>query len=237
MKYTPYSFSKINCYKTCPKQFENRYITRQLADDSYQRPTFFERGSFVHDYIARRLEGGTGEMYGYNTVEVDDKMKLMEDADKALENDYVAMTFNFKDTKVEGGIRLDENLLPTTQGGHTVTGKVDYYAVEKEIGSIIDWKSGNYQSESNFEQLELYALWIFQTYPAVTEVDLVFYYLEHQKFNVKTVTFEDVILFRNNLADNIGTIESTTKFEVKPSSSCKYCMYIDDCKDKYGINP
>lgn len=240
MKYAPYSFSKINCFKTCPKQFDYTYVNKIAPDEKYSDPIFFQRGRFVHDYLAHRLSGGAGEVYGAENVPVDDKMKLMEDAENALNNDYVSMTFEYAVTKVENEIRFDENLLPgndykSFNSGYTVNGKVDYYAVDGEVGAVIDWKSGRYQEESKYAQLELYALWLFQTNPKLKVVDLLFYYVEHDKFNMKTVTIEDVIDFRNNLSSDIDTIENIVDFIVAPSSSCKYCKFLDTCRDKYNI--
>jgi CRISPR/Cas system-associated exonuclease Cas4 (RecB family) len=240
MKYKPYSFSKINCFKTCPKQFEFTYVNKIAPDDTYTDPIFFQRGRFVHEYIAHRLSGGAGELYGFDSLPVEDKMNLIDNANETLNNDYVSMTFNYDVTKIENEIRFDENLLPGNDyswgADHTVTGKVDYYAVDGNLGCIIDWKSGNYQDTSNFDQLELYAVWLFQNFPKITEVDLLFYYVEHQKFNIKTVTIEDVIKFRNKLGNSIELIENTVDFDVTPSPSCKYCKFLNTCRTDGNIN-
>lgn len=239
MKYAPYSFSKINCFKTCPKQFDYTYVNQIAPDESYTDPSFFQRGRFVHDYIAHRLNGGSGEVYGYETLDIDDKMKLMEDAEETLSNDYVSMTYDFTTTKVENEIRFNFNLLPTDfkkDVPFAIRGYVDYYAIEGEVGVLIDWKSGHLQEKSNYNQLELYALWIFQNYPKVKEIDMLFFYVEHQKFNIKTVTLEDVAIFRNNLASDMSMIENTKEFNITPSKSCEYCQFLNTCRDKYNID-
>ena len=236
MKYAPYSFSKINCFKNCPQQFDWTYVNKIPIDVEYSDPSFFQRGRFVHKYLAHRLEGGAGEVYGYNSVTVEDKMNLIESAENALSDEYITMTYEFDVTKVENELRLDFDLLPTTfDKEFAIKGFVDYYAVDGEVGIIVDWKSGNYQEESKYDQLELYALWVFQTYPNVKEIDLLFYYIEHNKFNLKTVTLEDAVEFRENLSDSIIEIEKTKEFTINPSKSCQYCKFLETCRDKYDI--
>jgi CRISPR/Cas system-associated exonuclease Cas4 (RecB family) len=235
MHYAPYSFSKINCFEHCQKQFEFTYVNKISPDVEYRDPIFFQRGRFIHTYIAHRLNGGAGEVYGYNNVDIEDKLKLIEDAEKTLENEYVSLTLGYKVTCVEKEIRLDSNLLPTN-GAYIVNGYIDYYAVNEEIGTVIDWKSGTYRPTQKFKQLELYALWIFQTYPKIKEVDLLYYFIEDQKYAFKTVTLEDVIELRNNLSISINTIESTKVFELNPSKSCEYCKFVNTCRDKYNID-
>jgi len=234
MKYAPYSFSKINSFEHCQKQFEYTYVNKISPDVEYRDPIFFQRGRFVHAYLAHRLNGGAGEVYGYNTVEIDDRLKLIENAEDTLENEYVSLTLGFEVTGVEKEIRLDSDLLPTN-GDYIVNGYVDYYAVDKELATIIDWKSGQYRPTQKFKQLELYALWVFQNYPEVKEVDLLYYFVEEQKYAFKTVTLEDVIDFRENLGVSINAIEATDEFDINPSKSCEYCKFINTCRDKYNI--
>ncbi|RLC46961.1 MAG: hypothetical protein DRH57_04980 [Candidatus Cloacimonadota bacterium] len=234
MKYAPYSFSKINSFEHCQKQFEFTYVNKISPDVEYRDPIFFQRGRFVHAYLAHRLTGGAGEVYGYNNVEIADRLKLIEDAENTLSNEYVALTLGFEVTNVEKEIRLDSNLLPTN-GDYAVNGYVDYYAVDGEFATVIDWKSGQYRPTQKFKQLELYALWLFQTYSEIKEVDLLYYFVEEQKYAFKTVTLEDVIELRNNLGVSINIIEATDEFELNPSKSCEYCKFINTCRDKYNI--
>ena len=54
MKYMPYSFSKINTFKQCQKKFEWTYVNKKPIDKNYSDPSFFQRGRFIHQYIANK---------------------------------------------------------------------------------------------------------------------------------------------------------------------------------------
>lgn len=234
MKYAPYSFSKIKTFKQCPKRFDWQYINKIDIDQDYIDPTFFQRGRFIHQYIAKRLMGGSGEINGYIDIDVDDKLALIENADKALENEYINMTFDFDITEVEKPMKLDTDLISTEGSNHSFKGFIDYFAIEGNLAVIVDWKSGKFRENPNYEQLELYAIWVIQNYPEVEEVDLVFFYVEHNKFVMKTITIEDVIEFRNNLAEDIITIETTKEFNPVSSKDCAYCPFFNTCSDEFG---
>jgi len=235
MKYAPYSFSKIKTFQQCPKQFEWKYVNKKDLDDDYTDPTFFQRGRFIHQYIAKRLAGGSGDINGYIDIDVDDKLSLIESADKMFENDYINMTFDFDITEIEKPIKLDYNLITTDTKEYAINGYIDYFAVQGNLAVIVDWKSGKYRENPRYDQLELYAIWVLQNYEDVDEIDLVFYYIEHDKFVMKTVTLDQVIKFRNNLGNNISEIENSEVFNINPTRECTFCPFFNSCSDEFGI--
>jgi len=235
MKYAPYSFTKIKTFQHCPKQFEWKYVNKIELDDDYTDPLFFQRGRFVHQYIAKRLAGGTGEINGFMDIAVDDKLSLIENADESLNNEYISMTFDFDVTEIEKSMRLDYDLIATTEKGYALNGYIDYFAVHNNFAMIVDWKSGKYREDPRYDQLELYAIWLFQNYPEVEEIDLVFFYVEYNKFNMKTVTLDDIIEFRKKLRENILEIERTNDFEAKPSRECVHCPFVNTCSLEHDI--
>lgn len=233
MKFKPYSFSKIHTFKSCRKQFKYSYIDKIAVDRDYTDPKFFVRGRFIHAYIADRLKGGQGLLSGYQEVEVHDKLDLINKADRVFENDYINMTFEYDITGVERNIKLCENLMPTTTKDFLIKGYIDYFAVHKSIAVIVDWKSGKSHENPSYEQLELYAIWLLEKYNDITEVDLIFYYIEHDEFRLKTITQKEIKEFKNKLLNQINDIEVEEDFLPNPSTHCTFCPYFTQCVDDH----
>jgi len=233
MKYKPYSFSKIKTFQQCPQKFNWQYINKIDIDKNFVDPSFFVRGRFIHQFIANKLSGGDGNINGFTDLLTHDKLDLINHADQMLENEYLQYTFNLEHTKVEKRIKLSDTLLPTNKN-HLFVGAIDYFAVEDDFATIIDWKSGKYRDNPSFDQLELYAIWIIETYPKVDEIDLCFFYIEEEKFIINTITRELVIKFKEKLLLEIQEIENTQIFTINPTGGCKYCAFIDTCIEKYN---
>lgn len=237
MKYAPYSFSKINTFFDCQKKFEFTYVNKISVDKEYTDPSYFIRGRFLHAYIADRLKGGNGmKIKGYN-IEINDKLNLVEHADTTLENEYIGMTYDFDTNLIESYISLDKKLTPNKiKNKSAISGYIDYCAVQDDYGIIIDWKSGKYKTKQHFTQLEIYSIWLFQKYPSITEIDLVFYYVEHNKFIMKTITPNDIKTLKTDLTNKIDTIENTSSFITNESKYCVQCPFFNTCIDEFNIN-
>jgi CRISPR/Cas system-associated exonuclease Cas4 (RecB family) len=236
MKYAPYSFSKINCFFECPKKFDYSYVNKIDKDDDYRDPSYFVRGRFIHSYIANRLSGGDGTLNKFSGVDVYDKLHLAECAEKTLSNDYVAISYDFDTNGIEKQIFLSKKMTPSNNARAAMKGYIDYYAVHDDFAMIIDWKSGKYRPDANYDQLELYAIWVLERHPEITEIDLVFYYVEHNKFSVKTVEASEVESFKKKIVENVDIIENEENFNPTPSKrSCLHCAYFDTCSEEHGI--
>jgi|LakMenEpi03Aug12_release.lakeMendotaPanAssembly.Ray.scaffolds.fasta_scaffold291333_2 CRISPR/Cas system-associated exonuclease Cas4 (RecB family) len=236
MKYAPYSFSKIQTFFECQKKFEYTYVNKIPIDYDYVDPIYFKRGRFLHAYIADRLNGGDGLTISRHNIDIGEKLKLVEFADVTLNNEYISLTYDFNTNKVESFVALDHELKPSNKKNKSaLSGYIDYYAVHDDYGMIVDWKSGKYHSTPHYFQLELYAIWIFQKYPEVTELDLVFYYVEHNKFQVKTINPNDVFELKTTLSAKITIIENTNTFEVNKSKKCTSCQFFNVCNSEFGV--
>jgi hypothetical protein len=237
MKYSPYSFSKINTFFTCQKKFEFTYVNKIPVDGGYSDPSYFKRGRFIHAYIANRLKGNSIlSMKSYDVI-ASDKLKLVADADKALENELIILSFNFNTTEIEIPMLLDADLNPILEKSKAaISGFVDYYAVHDDYGLIVDWKSGKHRGNPDFSQLELYAIWVLQKHPQLSEIDLMFYYIEHDKFELKTITTEHVATLKYDVSNKIKIIESTEVFLTTKSQHCTDCAFLNSCEEQTSTN-
>jgi CRISPR/Cas system-associated exonuclease Cas4 (RecB family) len=236
MKYAPYSFSKIKTFFECQKKFDFTYVNKIDIDKDYTDPRYFVRGRFLHSYIAERLKGGDGLDMGSYKIEEEEKMNLVNVAENALENEYIGLTFTYDFNRVERQIFLGPELEPfEKKAGCAMTGYVDYYAFKDDFGAIVDWKTGKFRKDPCFSQLKLYAIWLFQKQPQLTEIDLVFYYVEHEELVVKTVTKMDIVDMMEELTTKIDTIENTTEFEINETKFCSDCQFYNTCIEEFGI--
>ena len=235
MKYAPYSFSKMHTFFSCQKKFEFTYVNKIPIDDGFSDPIYFKRGRFLHSYIADRLSGGDG-MNLKGSISVEDKLELIDYADIVLEHEYISMTYEFDKNHIEQYISLDINLAVNTKKlNNCFSGYIDYYAIHDDFAMIVDWKTGKYKENPSFEQLELYAIWLFQKHPEVTEIDLVFFYAEHNKFIMKTITPDIVESIKLDIMKKITIIESTLEFNISESKQCLHCPFCNTCMDEFGI--
>lgn len=232
MKYAPYSFSKIQTYFFCQKKFYFTYVDKIPVDSEYLDPLYFKRGRFIHAYLADRLKGGDGLKIGnYKSIKPNDKLSLIENAEDALKNEFIDLTFNFETTDVEISISLDADLcINNSKANSAFLGFIDYYAVQDDYAVIIDWKSGKYRENPHFTQLELYAIWVLQKHDNISEIDLVFYYIEHNKLEVKTLTKDSIFELKDNISKKIKEIESTGTFQTNKTDKCLECPFYSNCK-------
>lgn len=236
MLYAPYSFSKIYTFFECQKKFEFTYVNKIPVDTEYVDPTYFKRGRFLHAFMANVLSGGDGTNIKNYDITVNDKLYLVDCANNALEHEYISFSYTFDINKIEHYISFNKNLDPAGKNEEQVLkGYIDYFAIKDTYAIIVDWKTGKYKNKSNYFQLELYAMWIFSKYPQVTEIDLVFYYVESDKISLKIVNAAHINTFKATLQKNINIIENTTEFKTNESKLCKHCQFLNTCIEKYKI--
>jgi CRISPR/Cas system-associated exonuclease Cas4 (RecB family) len=236
MKYAPYSFSKITTFIECQKKFDFSYVNKITIDREYIDPSYFIKGRFLHSYIANRLKGGDGLDIGSYNIDENEKMNLVDIAENTLIHEYVNFTYDFDCNLIEKQIFLGSKLEPVKiKKEAAFVGYIDYIAFKEDLGIIIDWKTGKYNKNPNFSQLELYAIWLFQHQVKLTEIDLIFFYVEHNALVNKTVTREDVEEMKNELTNAIDIIEHTKEFEINESKRCLRCQFYNTCIKEFGI--
>ena len=236
MKYAPYSFSKITTFFDCQKKFDFTYVNKIEIDKEYTDPKYFVRGRFLHSYISDRLKGGDGLDMGSYRIDEEEKMNLVNVAEASLENEFIVFTFDFDINMVEKQIFLGADLEPVEiKADAAFVGYLDYSAYKDDLGVIVDWKTGKFRKKPNFSQLELYGIWLFQKKPQLTEIDLVFYYVEHNELVVKTITPKDINDMKNELTTMIDIIENTEEFKINESKQCSDCKFYNTCVEEFGI--
>lgn len=249
MKYTPYSFSKISTWFSCPRRFKYNYIDKIKTE--WVRSIPLERGTLIHlifelerdipaikahkDFkeIKQRgiLDGpaikGCFEVYD-NFVKskagqsLMSKKRLFAEMPLGLSHDLEIMEYNPSDKEGIDNLFL-RGYIDSAVISEGKEGKDDTLIV-------IDWKSGKYKTkdQQEWDQLLYYAIGLFSKMP-FNKIILAYAYVEHDKMNLKEVYRSDIEKYKAALYNNVNKIESDTVFEKNESALCNWCDYQNHC--------
>lgn len=216
-----YSFSKIDKFKFCKKEYHYRYILRLKQNPK----KFFEKGSYFH-YILEHYPGPYPkfEFKLSKKADIQEYQKLF----KSIFNDDIKSYLKEENVRE---IRFELDEIP-------LMGYIDYLAELKEsILTIIDWKSGKVYENKTSEQLSLYALWVFLNplFNHIDTVDCFYYYIEHDVKKRHTFTRKEAESLKNKLLDDINKIEQETKYPRTVTKNCSWCDHFKECQP-YNMN-
>jgi len=231
MKYSPYSFSKIECFQSCPYKFNLKYIQKiKIAPPD---PRHFEKGNFYHWMLEKYPCDPSDFKWKYAD---EHKQKLfISNIDDFIKEPKVQSLLKKKlGTEVE--FKYDNELDPTdgSKWKSGLYGYIDYVGMlDKETYLIADWKSKDHGERfpTKESQLEMYATWIFDVRPKVNKVFCFFYYVEDKTFNMFEYTREENHLtLKTNIINKIKNIECTKEFSKNVAKTCDRCDYFKICK-------
>lgn len=237
MKYTPYSYSKIGCFKECPHKFELKYIKKIKIPP--KDPRFFEKGTFYH-WVLEHYPNVKPEDFQFKHSTEEEQIKYVATIKSFIEDDKVRALLTQKKLSNEFEFKFDESInveVEKTKWNSALYGYIDYVGMmDKNTYLIIDWKSKKHINfPNNVDQLEMYATWIFQARPKVDKILAFFYYIEPaedgKQYELHTLErVKDLDRMKENIINNINTIEQINSFEKKVTQKCSRCDYFDKCK-------
>lgn len=222
MKHSPYSFSKISCYTSCNRKFKYKYIDK-IPTESFDDSALI-KGSNIHDTLEH-----------YPNHKINEHTQIALDfINSELGQKYIN---NERESEIEFG--LTENFEPTSYRSKDaiIKGKIDCIVVVDGNVYVLDWKSGKYKEEKyqSYEQVIIYAIYIFQRYQYINELNLAYVYVEHgleNKFIAKREYLDNYI---NMIKSNIEMIERDEYFNKSVSVLCKWCEYSEYCEKDINI--
>lgn len=229
LKYTPYSYSKISTFKSCPLKFKFQYIDKipgkmdtaalikgrtihyliensHLSEEDYEP----EMKQNIKDYpeaveIKKNFEQSSLGI------------KYLKDIDKTAINEYklgLSLSLNSTDYSKES----------------LFNGIVDYICVKNNILYLVDYKSGKYRDErwQDYNQLLFYAIYFFAKYN-VQKIIISFVYVEHNLENLIELDIKYLDNYKKELLLNIKEIEDCIDFNPECSRLCDYCGFQEIC--------
>jgi len=108
--------------------------------------------------------------------------------------------------------------------------KVKVRKPEKTI-LIVDYKSGRVKDPryQDYNQLMFYAIFMFQKYPEVNKIKIMFIYVEHNCDNSIILERKYLDRYKKELISAIQSVENDTEFKKNKTKLCDWCGYKDIC--------
>jgi len=216
MSITPWSFSKLKAFETCPKQFYHMKILREYPQIETEAMRY---GTDVHLACEEYIRDGktVPEKYGY-VVPVLDALKRKQ-GDKLCEYE----------------LGLTENLEPCGFKDKDVwfRGIADLIILDKEnkLAWVIDYKTGKSARYADKGQLELMALAVFKHFPEVEQVRGALLYLVSNEFVRDSYYQTDTRKLWNKWNGKFGQMVIASDKDVwnpNPSGLChKHCEVLE----------
>lgn len=204
MTMPPWSWSSLNAFETCPKQYYHVKIAKDVQEVKHEATLW---GSEVHKHLENRARDGAPlpePLQKYEPLVA----KFDAAGDGKLVEKQMAVTSGFK---------------PTEWFAKDVwcRGIVDIGAVQKAKATLLDWKTG--KRKPAVGQLKLFAVLAFSHFPDVAVISTGFVWLKENKIDKETFKREDAPMIWGEFAPRIVRMKRAFeegKFPPKPSGLC-----------------
>lgn len=211
----PWSYSALDTFKTCPRQYHWKYVLKNKEPDS----TAIIYGNEVHKAFEDRMAVGTPLPEGLK-----DHEPFMQQLD-ALPGIL----------NTEQKIALDVNRKPCNffDKGVWFRGVVDFIHIDgaESKATIIDYKTG--KPHKKFDQLMLFALHTFALYPNVETVETGFYWTKTKELTPMFYRRADAKnLWKPFIPDLIQYAEAfeTDTWQARQSGLCREWCPVTECE-------
>lgn len=236
-----FSFSNLELYKKCKLAWKRRYIDK--LEPTIKINSHLEKGSKVH-LILEHYE------YFINLTEDSDLVKKWKEQfnfknlDTILKSPEAEIVRTFakselginilsKKSKREETIMFNSEIEPYFGDTETCKfiGFIDRINVSEHL-ELIDYKTGKYKDQQyqHYDQLIIYALYMFLRYKHLNYIKIRFVYVEHLKENALELDRKMINYWKNYLKEMINTIENSNNFEPNFQPLCPWCEYVLMCK-------
>jgi hypothetical protein len=216
MSHYAHSYSALNKFETCPRQYEHRYIERNREPETEAMAW----GTRVHSVLEERVKGVPAPL------------------PEGMQS-YAWALAPVEAAKAAGACILTEHKIAMDRSGKSVLFDSEYAYVRaiidlamlgKTYGVLADYKTG--QNVRVTSQLKFSAWIAFHTWPALEKIETRFLFLKHGPGAAKPEIFS-----RRELGSMAGSIlprlqrledaRASGVFQPKPSGLCaKHCAVV-----------
>ena len=228
MRFSPYSFSRMSSYETCPKKFQFSYIDKIPVNRS---TTALDKGSYIHHCLELH-PAKPSQFYNIDKELLDQYDIIIKDFLDSEVGSKVLSELNIG-KEIDFGLTKDFKICSFDDTDAILRGSVDRLNQVGNVLHVVDYKSGKakdvkYQS---YKQVMLYAIWIFRNpiFNSVNEVIGSYVYVEHNKVNEKIFYRSELLNSVKEYVTIIKTIENDEKFYKKEGRLCDWCDFKDIC--------
>lgn len=212
---TPWSFSSLNQFETCPAQYAAERVYKTIERVSGPEADW---GNEVHNALENRLRKKDpliSSFAGYeNLAAIVDNMpgdKFYEHS-IALTKDRRVTLWDAKDVWLRSAI-------------------LDVLVVKDEYATVIDWKTG--KVKENTLQLQLYALCVFAAFKNVEVVHGLYHWVAHDKVTRSIFHKEHEEELWEPIINKVNSLQEAYNLDIwtpRPSGLCKRHCANTDCE-------
>jgi PD-(D/E)XK nuclease superfamily len=218
MKPLPWSPSALETFKNCPEQYHHRYVLKDLPPEERSAEQIY--GESVHEVFADRQRP--------KHVKLPPALAVHEPFMQELEA-QPGWVF------VEHKTAMAKSLEPCEWDDKNIWCRmiIDYLRIDAASRQawIVDYKTG--RPHRKFNQLIIYALWVFNSFAYIDTVSVQFYWTKDRTTTDKTWSREDVPKLWNELVGDLRQYREAFRsniWQMRPSGLCKGWCPVIGCK-------
>ena len=223
MKFAPYSFSRIDSHRHCPRKFKYKYVDK--VPEGYTDRTALLKGGAVHSVFEHYPD--------------ESPHKLAPDYKHIVENFLKTnlgkeIFFGKSVREYDFGITEDFEICDYNDSKAMFRGSIDFIRTDDQGLILVDWKTGRAKeiTYQDFSQLMWYAIFFFTKYSKINNITIRYVYVEHENHdNTLVLSREHLENYKKTLIDSIDTIETDSEFNKNQSKLCDWCAYKDHCNN------
>lgn len=219
MKPLPWSPSALDTFRNCPEQYHHKYVLKDLPEEEKSVEQVY--GDRVHEAFAARQ--------GPKHIKLPPALMAHEPFMADLDVRQNGRVF------VEHKVALAKNLETCEWGDKTVWCRmiIDYLHVDgiERCARIVDYKTG--KPHTKFNQLIIYALWVFQEFGYVDEIKATFYWTKNCTMTHKTWSRDQVPALWGELVGDLKQYREAFRsdtWQMRPSGLCLGWCPVINCK-------
>lgn len=202
---TPWSYSSLSSYETCPRRFYLTRISKQVSEPQTEATV---HGNAVHQALEKHVAGKQDLPAKYEGYRPIAERIRSAPGEKLLE-------YKFGLTKA---------LKPTTFFGADVwqRGVLDVALINGETAVVLDYKTG--KRKIDMDQLRLFAGSALALWPWLKQVKTGYIWLQEDRMDVETFKPEDRVEIYQDFAARVHRMEMSEKnhdWPANPSGLCR----------------
>lgn len=221
-----FSYSRLSIFKRCRKKFEYRYVLKIETDvDS----PVFEKGKFIHALLEHYPKLPEFE-FKFKEVE-SKKMDYISLVSNKCKNDKKIKFLYTIPHQNEVEFNLDEKLENTADGDNSALyGIIDYVGRNGDTIIMVDWKTGFTQIYASFDQLKLYSIPIFNSFPDINTIKAFLFFIEQDVYVYEEISRTELSSIKEKLLNEINEINECEEYTRNVKEDCQFCEYYKLCQ-------
>jgi hypothetical protein len=195
------SFTKLDTYRRCPKEFFYKYMEEEVGRGLPQE--IMEEGVRTHVLIQEAIESRNIENIPVKLRNIVENYFTDPEIEKEVD-------FYIYDTQFKGFV------------------DVCSYEPDKRMVSILDIKL--YKEPETADQLKIYSLGLLKEYPEALAFRC-WYYMAGLDYYKSFIFYRpDLEEFQEEIDVEIDNIRMDSNFDIKPGTHCSTCPYVHLCE-------